>query len=792
MKNILIGFVLVFYTCVASAQLATGTWETHFSYKQGRSLTIADDKVYVVGSGFLFSYGLNDNAVQTYSKLNGLNDVEISLVRYYNDRKLLFIGYVNGNIDLLVDSKIINIQDIKLASINGSKRINNVTFYENTAYISMDLGVVVLNLDRNEIKETYTLNSGIGNNAVNGVAILNGWIYAATDMGLYKCNLSNQQILNFANWDYETAFPEYNKRYAEVKLYNTHLIAVRADDAQSNYKLYAYKNNILYTIQTTGTRFRNLQVNNNLFVLCSFGALYKYNESLSLKGAYGKYQINTFSYAGHESMYCNDVASLDDETFFVADNRYGLVKFTVNNPSEVLLPSGPAQNTPWAMNVSEGGLRVVHGKLTSSWNNTSTPAELSVFKNNNWQIIDKNNTPELAGVIDFVDLITDPVDEEHFFVASYKFGLYEFKGIEFLNRYYDANSTLENISSTSTYFRIHGLAFDAEGSLWLNNNEVFNSIQKYDSEGNWWGLNFSPIDNAGADKKFSLGEMIVAENGDKWMVVPRNGGGIFVFNDNGTPGIKSDDTYKMLYPQLDTDEKEFANNVNCIVQDKDGAIWFGTENGIGVYYSTDNVLENNDLILPARIKVPRKNDSDKGADWLLDSETINDIVVDGGNRKWIGTGGSGVLLVSPDGITTIAHFTTQNSPLPSNSISSLALDPKTGEVFIGTSVGLVSYGGDATQGNADFSKLKAYPNPVRETFTGVVTISGLVAETVVKITDISGNLVFETISNGGSVSWDRRNVFGEYVGTGVYMIFCSTKDGAQSGIAKVLVINSKQ
>jgi ligand-binding sensor domain-containing protein len=176
------------------------------------------------------------------------------------------------------------------------------------------------------------------------------------------------------------------------------------------------------------------------------------------------------------------------------------------------------------------------------------------------------------------------------------------------------------------------------------------------------------------------------------------------------------------------------------------------------------------------------------ADYLLGTEEIKAIAVDGANRKWIGTASSGVYLISEDGLETIHHFTAENSPLLSNAIQSIAINEKTGEVFFGTGSGLISYQSDAIEGGNRFENVHAYPNPVRPEYSGVITITGLVADTQVRITDVNGNLVYETISNGGVATWDGCGISGERVTTGVYFAQCVSPNGKYKHITKILVV----
>jgi ligand-binding sensor domain-containing protein len=276
----------------------------------------------------------------------------------------------------------------------------------------------------------------------------------------------------------------------------------------------------------------------------------------------------------------------------------------------------------------------------------------------------------------------------------------------------------------------------------------------------------------------------------KWVLIPRlfnnTTTGMFTFNDNGTE-TSDDDISRLFTFFYDQDGNKFQpTNFLCVAQDQDNALWMGTTDGPIVLNNQSKAFDANYAC--TRIKIPR-NDGTNLADFLLDGMKINAIAVDGANRKWIGTESSGVFLVSANGLETVKHFTSENSPLLSNNIISIGINEKTGEVFFGTGKGLISYQSDAIEGGESFNNVHAFPNPVRETYKGVITITGLVTDSRVKITDITGNVVFETISNGGVATWDGNRRTGDRVATGVYLALCFSPDGKQYATAKILVIN---
>jgi hypothetical protein len=163
--------------------------------------------------------------------------------------------------------------------------------------------------------------------------------------------------------------------------------------------------------------------------------------------------------------------------------------------------------------------------------------------------------------------------------------------------------------------------------------------------------------------------------------------------------------------------------------------------------------------------------------------------VDGNNQKWISTATSGVFLLSPDGTEILQHFTKDNSPLPTSSVKTIGIDNASGKVYLGTLKGMVVFQGDAYAESEELSQISVFPNPVRPNYTGSLVVRGLQQNARVKITDIAGNLVHDTTSEGGSISWNLLSFSGQRVRSGVYLIFVSSKDGVDSAVKKVMIVN---
>lgn len=386
----------------------------------------------------------------------------------------------------------------------------------------------------------------------------------------------------------------------------------------------------------------------------------------------------------------------------------------------------------------------------------------------------------MAGFFDMVEVAVDPGDPGHFFASSWGGGVLEFKNDQLVNRFNNLNSPLQSAlpdQPLEPYTRIGGMAFDENNTLWITNSQSSNGLHSLSNSGEWKSFSLPEVSGF----QYTIGQLIITGNSDKWIVIPR-GRDLYVVNKDG-----SQKKPLPVTSYFNNGEQEIYNRMNdvyAIAEDLDGEIWVGTSRGIAVFANPRRIWSESAMYAYQ----PSLDLNDGVYHPLLETETVTSIVVDGANRKWLGTRNSGIYLVSEMGDREILHFSTANSPLLSDNITSLAMNRKSGELYIGTDKGLISYKGDAPQGTTDFAGVYAYPNPVRETFTGDITITGLMKDTDVHITDIAGNLVFKGTSLGSQLLWDGKNLNGNRVATGVYLIFCADAEGSKTHVIKLLFI----
>jgi hypothetical protein len=770
------GFLLIVVAATSWSQLAMGKWSTHFAYNSVSQIAQSDNKIYAVSEGALFSVDKVDGNMEFYSKLSGLNGSNISRIEYDSANKQLLIIYTNGNIDVMNSGGVNNIPDFFNKQMSSSKDVNQIQYYDNKAYLSCNFGIIVLNMLKKEVADTYYIGPNASEVKVLNTTVNNGNIYALTPTTIFSASINNPHLVNYAEWSTTSGLPG-SGNYQKIGSFGGQLVLLR------NGYLYKQELNNSWTQILLNDTIRDFNITNTSLNIFATNTVYLVNSLFNITPVTNIGKISDAEY------------DAQDNTYYFAANSLGIISYKqITNGTPVLnyyKPAGPAVNSPWSMTFAGKKLFVVPG---GRWVFLKHPGYVMIFENNVWKNINHESIESVTGesLTDLISTAVDPKDNSHFFAASYSSGLYEFKNNEFFKYHNFTNSTIENLFGRYDYQMMGGTTFDQDGNLWLLNEYVKYGIKVYLADGTWTQLTYPGVDN-----KPSMGGLLISNQNknQKFVFSARPPLGLCAFDDNGTITNQSDDKsvfiYPFIYPEQDNNGQTkltsiFPGIIYCFAQDKNGVLWVGTDIGPFLFSNLSNIY-NSDYTC-SRVKIPR-NDSTNLADYLLVNENIQAIAIDGANRKWIGTKSSGVYLMSENGQQTIQHFTVSNSPLLSNYILSISINPVTGEVFFGTDQGIVSYQSDASEAGTTFGEVYAYPNPVRQGYTGVITITGLMDKSQVKITDINGNLICETVSNGSIATWDGKDVHGRKVNTGVYLAICVNTDGTQSTITKILVIN---
>lgn len=754
-----------------------GNWKSYMSYYNTTMVVETPNKVFgvaipapaepaqgVISVASLYSYSPEDNEIKTYSKSDGLNDISVNQIKYDNQTKSLIIAYDNCNIDILTNSGIFNISSIK--DINTT--LNNIEIYEQYAYLSAGFGIVVIDLQKKEIKDVYRFEKN-----TYSVCFQGDYIYAATEEGIFRA-LKSLNLLDKQNWNYyPLSHPDLNdKNIKKILLFKNQFTFAQYDSGI----FYLDDNNTVNKVASG--YFKKVDFINEQLVSIEYPTITFYHD-FTTKDIVSNLTISDISSLGQSDTYwtaqgTNGIISIKKES---GSNSFETVKkdLTINSPKRNLI---------YYMTFSHNKLLIVGGGRWASRFNY--PGTLMVMENDSWFNFDEQKISSQAGTqcLDFTSVAVDPRDVNHYFVTSYGEGVYEFKDNNFVKLYNYSNSTLQTIyPDNNHYIRMTGLAYDKNNNLYMANTQVRNSIQILKSDQNWIGHAYNDMDNKG-----TIGDILITKNNQKWVNIPRSGPGIFVFDDKGTIDDTTDDRSYFFSSFRDQNgETPDASGYLCMAEDKNGIIWVGTDQGPILFNNPLKALDDTPNFTCYRIVVPYEEGGTEGYH-MLGGEQINAIAIDGANRKWIGTDISGVYLLDETGKKIIHNFTVDNSPLISNKINTITINDKTGEVFIGTDKGLVSYISDAIEGKPDYSNVYAYPNPVRPEFDNQVVITGLIKDSNVKITDLKGNLMYQGTSVGGQFIWNCTKSSGGRVNTGVYLVLAATSDGGEGVVTKILVV----
>ena len=744
---------------------SVGDWTLYPAYHDVTYCEIAGDKVYILASGALFSFNTKDNEITTYDKLNSLSDVDITHIAYSDYLNALVVIYSNANIDILYnDGYRYNITDFKNSNV-ASKKINNISIDNKSAYLSTEFGVVVLDLEKLEFKNTYST----GHNTLC-TYLFKDKLYTGTTDGLFKCD-TVKNMLDKNNWEKINE----NKVDALCELDN---------------KLYAL-------VKSTGIHILNTETNTLNNVVTKSGneyyTIYKSKENEIIAPAKDKVTIinkdGKNTYTTSNSSYI----SKKGDIFWNCKGFGGFYKCnaedkTIVEKLEIAIPESPIRNFCEFMKFTNDDKLIVAGGNINYFGLPENDKKGTLMQydinNHKWFNFPENEIKDITklGYLNICSADEDPTEPGHIIASSFGHGLFEFRNGEFVQHYDFNNSALETaVNGNRNYVRVSYVTFDKDGNLWIiNRGKDIVKVLKKNNE--WISLNYKDIEN----KKVMV-KPLFDSRGWLWITSLDNGAGLFCAKLKNTPFDASDDETRTWWENFTNQDGTTYEvyQVPAICEDKDGTIWVGTDKGLFIIDNPEEFFNNG---IFKQIKIPR-NDGTGLADYLMNGIYIKAMDIDAANRKWIGTLDNGVMLISEDGLETIHHFTTENSPLPSNYIESIAINHKTGEVFIGTDKGIASYKSDAIrpEENLKNSEIHAYPNPVKSNYNGNISIVGLTDDCNVKIVDGAGYLINEGISKGGMYTWNGRNQKGEKVSSGVYTVLLYDKNGNEGEVTKILV-----
>ncbi len=765
-------FLLSFFSNIYASLPAVGEWRVHPSFHEFTQVVDGGDVVYAVADGHLLSITKEEKFMETFSKSNGLSDNLVDCIAYDSSSKKLIVAYVNSNIDVIdSDGVIHNIRDLFSKDIKADKDVKSIMIYDRCAYLCTGLGIVVVNLDKYEVKDTYIIGDNGGIVPVYSMVSDGVSFYALMGKSIKMAPVKGVNLLDYNSWK-PLGIPLPSTDIVYTTLGHHSGCMVIAGESGGVYRYVDEGWSLIYDNPTNDAVWAHVSSGN---LLCG-------RSDCQMCLINSNWEIQTYNVCNADAIY------IPSGQFWVASKDEGLKNIIPNEggTTSTYRPNGPYLSQSQRIN-SSGNITLTapgHSRL----NRGMRPGAVMVYEDGNWSSYTRDNSGAAAITpdgffYDVVSVISDPSDPNHIYATTWGEGVYEFlngKAVALYNTESTGGVLKSTLGLGNHFVRADGLAFDKDGNLWVATSlqeslGSYNPICYMTPDKVWHEAEgFSPLETA-----MLLQQIHFHSSGTMFVLSARSPAGIFVKNGSNK---------RFFTSFTDKDGKTMTpSEIYDIVEDKNGTVWIGTDVGPILFNNVNKIFET--AYRCTRIKIPRE-DGTGLADYLLDGIPVKAIDVDGGNRKWIGTT-NGLYIVSDDGLTTYSHFTEDNSPMPSNDVTSISVNGNTGSVLIGTGNSIVEYRDGVTEPVKKFDddKIKVFPNPVTPDFTGFITVTGLEENTVVKITDASGRLVHEGKSNGGSFSWDGK-YRGSYVSGGVYFfhLFNTNENNSRSSAAKVLII----
>lgn len=742
MKKIL-PFLLFLFTLSFNAQvISSSKWSDLFSYNNVLAIRENSGKLIAATENGIFYYTPATGELSKLSKANGLHEVKISAFDYNPETKIGLVGYANGSMDVITPEGITYVVDIPIASgYTGNKKINHISISGNLAVISVGYGVSIFKLDKKEFGDSsFFMVNGVYEAAKEAV-IKGNLVYVVTAAGL-KSHEMNVTFPIFSTWN-SVAPGNFTQISGNSIIAYANANTVKFGDGSS-----------FVNLPKSFTDIRDVIVTAQNIIVADANEVSVFN----ISGAFVK------SYDAGESL---NSGFYSDSKIYAATKVSGIK----NEAGDLLKPDGPYNNTSYKIDIKGSQIVIASGGKNENLDPiTNRHLGYYHFDGAKW------NYPQLfinfPGNLNVLDAVINPSMPNEVFFYNYAFdvavkGIYKMDGNQFVKKYVTGNQFLN---------RVGGLAFDENNQLFAS--VAYNPDQKlgfyyYNRSGDNFQL-VSVLDAKDAQKpNVKSGILYIPSN--------RTGGGLLVYDYKNTPSSTGDDRFIMLRKNnnLPT-EVVVSSNL-----DKNDDLWIGTANGLRVISNPSSIIsEDNPQTNPIIIE-----ENGLGEELFRDSSVLQ-IEVDAGNQKWISIDGGGVFYMNSTGEQTLKHFTKENSPLPSNSVTDIKVNNASGKVYFVTLDGVMVYQGDVLDVSENFGDVLVYPNPVvYSKYKGNVNIRGLAEKTNIRITDAAGNLVHQAVSRGGYYEWNLNNQRGVRVASGIYFVLMTNSDGTDTATAKIAVVN---
>ena len=741
MKKI-IPFLLLLFSLQFSAQIISSSrWSDLFSYNNVLAIREDNGKLIAATENGIFFYTPATGEITKLSKANGLHEVKISAFDYNPETKIGLVGYKNGAMDVITPEGITYVVDIPIAAgYNGEKRINHISITGNLAVISVNYGVSIFRLDKKEFGDSaFFINNGVYEAAKEAV-IKDNSVYVATATGL-KSHEMNVTFPIFSSWN-------------TVNAGNFSQISVGSTIAYSNLNTVYSGNGTTFTALPKGfNSIRDITVTPQNIIVAD--AL-----EISIFTSTGAF-VKSFDFG--EQL---NTGFVSNSKIFAGTKTSGIK----NEAGDFLKPDGPYSNTSYKIDLLGNQVLISSGGRDAYDTPVFNNFGYYHFNGTNW--VYPNFFKTFPGPLNVMDAVMNPAKPSEIFFVNWtpidgQKGIYRMENDEYKNIYASTGNWLN---------RVAGLTFDENNQLFVSSAANSDKIGFYYYIPASDSFNLVNVINSGSTQK------PFTKNGILYIPAPFfGGGGLLIYDYKNTPTQLGDDRFKMIRKNNNLP----ADGVVSAAIDKNDDVWIGTRIGLRILQNPSAAIdEDNPRTEPIIIE-----ENGVGEELFRDSPILQ-IEVDGGNQKWVSVDEGGVFYLSSDGQKTFNHFTKQNSPLPTNSVTDIKVDKQTGKVYFVTLDGVMVYQGDVLNVNENFGEVLVYPNPVvYANYKGNVRIRGLAEKTNIRITDAAGNLVHQAVAKGGYYEWNLNNQRGVRVASGIYFVLMTNSDGTDTATAKIAVVN---
>jgi len=756
-------------TLLASAQpeIALGSWGNELPYNRVVDLVVRPEEVVVATENGLFYFGRAFKTIERVSKIDGLSGVVVTAMAEHRPTGTLIIAYDNQILDLLRSDVQTTVFDIARFNIIGGKKINHIFILDDRIFYSCDFGVVEMNIQTQEFDGPYFIGPNGSQLKVYEMTSDGQRLFAATEIGLFSADVNDPNLRDFNAWTQDSFL---GGPINSLALYKGVLYVNKKDLDTKTDTVYTNSTGPWTTVHEFRYWRRNaLRADSDYIMTCTEFSFSAYDENLNLAANMTQASLD-YPFEVTTAVQGNPAES----EFFLGSLESGLVRHWNGFLAPNYMPQGPQVRGAFDVIAQGNSVWMAPGGVGGSFENLYNRNPVQLKQDGQW--IPSDATVQ-DSAFDMIELRFDPIDPNVVWGASYGKGLVRWNGDgTFHSRYDYSNTILQERAGPPGFTNIGGIDFDSQGRLWMTNGNTSDPLVVRTRNNEWFAYTLAGL----APSTLPIKSVMVDDFDQVWVQLRNDG--IVVFNHANTLANKNDDQVK----QLSTATGQGAlssKSVLSMASDKNGAVWVGTNQGVVTFFSPSRLFSGQNFDAQ-HVLIEQNGVLSK----LLENEAVTCIAIDGANRKWFGTARSGVYLMSPDGTEDILHFTVDNSPLFSNTIQAIDVNADHGEVYIATEKGLITYRSGSTEGSDTFGDVLAYPNPVRPGFTGDIAIKGLAENANIKVTDISGNLVFETTALGGQALWNGKSFSGQEVATGVYLVFMTNDDGSETAVIKIMII----